>query len=775
MSIFKKNNKQIEEDRVPTTVEEAIPVLGVCGDGIFLVGKNLWSKTFSFTDINYAVASHEDKEKMFLGYSEILNSLDSGATAKITINNRRIQKSKFKKTNMLPLMGDSLDRYRNEYNSVLERNANLSTGVVQDKYFTVTVEKRSYEESKAYFNRVGEELKVLFTKLGSQFEEVSEEDKIRMLYDFFHRGNEDDFIYNRFLNAKRGHDFKIALAPQSMEFRSDFFKIDGRYGRVLYLKDYANFIKDSFIAELTEIDRCLMLSIDASPIPMDKAVRQSEKKLLSVETNISNWQRKQNQNNNFSASIPYDMERQREESRDFLNDLVARDQRMIPSLITIVHTADTKEQLDADTESIMQCARKHLCALAILRWQQLEGLNTCLPYGGTKLGIRRTLTTESLAVFMPFCVQEICHKNGIYLGNNAISKNMIMVNHTELLNGNSFITGVSGSGKSMIAKQELTSMLLSDKNADIIVIDPEREYSKLTEAFGGETVVISATSKNNINALDVNRDYADGANPVTLKSEFILSLCEQAMNGSLTSKQKSIIDRCTSLVYRKYMLDGCTGEAPTLQDFGKILLEQSEPEAKDIALSIEIFTEGSLNVFAKQSNVNTRSRFICYDIHELGKQLMPIGMLVVLDSIINRITENRAKGRKTYIFIDEIYVLFRHEYSENFLFNMWKKVRKYNAYIVGITQNVEDLLISHTARTMLANSELVIMLNQAATDREQLAELMGISEQQMSYITNVEAGHGLAKIGGALVPFVNNFSKDTQLYRLMSTNPNERL
>ena len=775
MSIFKKNNRQIEEDRVPTTVEEAIPILGVCGDGIFLVGKNLWSKTFSFTDINYAVASHEDKEKMFLGYSEILNSLDSGATAKITINNRRIQKSKFEKTNMIPLRGDSLDRYRNEYNSVLERNANLSTGVVQDKYFTVTVEKRSYEEAKAYFNRVGEELKVLFAKLGSKFEEVSEEDKIRMLYDFFHRRNEDDFIYNRFLNAKRGHDFKIALAPQSMEFKNDFFKIDGRYGRVLYLKDYANFIKDSFIAELTEIDRCLMLSIDASPISMDKAVRQGENKLLSIETNISNWQRKQNQNNNFSASIPYDMERQREESRDFLNDLVARDQRMIPALITIVHTADTKEQLDADTESIMQCARKHLCALAILRWQQLEGLNTCLPYGGTKLCIRRTLTTESLAVFMPFRVQEICHKNGIYLGNNAISKNMIMVNHTELLNGNSFITGVSGSGKSMMAKQELTSLLLSDKNADIIVIDPEREYSKLTEVFEGETVVISATSKNNINALDVNRDYADGANPVTLKSEFILSLCEQAMNGSLNSKQKSIIDRCTSLVYRKYMLDGCTGEAPTLQDFRKILLEQSEPEAKDIALSIEIFTEGSLNVFAKQSNVNTRSRFICYDIHELGKQLMPIGMLVVLDSILNRITENRAKGRKTYIFIDEIYVLFRHEYSENFLFNMWKKVRKYNAYIVGITQNVEDLLISHTARTMLANSELVIMLNQAATDREQLAALMGISEQQMSYITNVEAGHGLAKIGGALVPFVNNFPKDTQLYRLMSTNPNERL
>ena len=584
---------------------------------------------------------------------------------------------------------------------------------------------------------------------------------------------EDDFRYDRFLNAKRGHDFKIALAPQSLEFRSDFFKMDGRYARVLYLKDYANFIKDSFIAELTDIDRSLMLSIDADPIPMDQAVRQGESKLLAVETNISNWQRKQNQNNNFSAAIPYDMERQREESREFLNDLVARDQRMIPALITLVHSADSKEQLDADTESILQCARKHLCSMSVLRWQQLEGLNTCLPYGGTKLNIRRTLTTESLAVFMPFHVQEVCHKNGLYIGNNAISKNMIMVNRGELLNGNSFITGVSGSGKSMMAKQELTSLLLSDKNADVIVIDPEREYTLLTEAFGGETVVVSATSNSHINAMAMSRDYADGANPITLKSEFILSLCEQVMNGGLGAKEKSIIDRCTAIVYRDYMLGGGVSEPPTLKDFREVLLQQSEVEAQDIALAIELFTDGSLNTFAKQTNVNTRSRFICYDIHELVKQLMPIGMLVVLDSILNRITENRAKGRKTYIFIDEIYLLFQHEYSANFLFTMWKKVRKYNAYILGITQNVEDLLQSHTARTMLANSELVIMLNQAATDREQLAELMGISDLQMSYITNVEAGHGLVKIGGALVPFVNNFPKDTQLYKLMTTKPGE--
>ncbi len=768
MSLFKQNKKTVEPDVIPTTVEQAIPIQNVFEDGIFLVGRNLYAKTFKFTDVNYATASKEDKEGMFFAYSEILNTFDAGAMTKITINNRRMNQAKFEQTNMLELMGDSLDKYRNEYNKILSGNANLSNGIIQDKYLTVTVEKKNIEEARAYFNRVCAEFTALFSKLGSHFEEVSTEEKLRVIFDFFHYGAEDDFHYDECLYEKRGYSFKDGVAPDSHEFRTDYFKMDGRYGRVMYLRDYANFIKDSFLSELTDIDRGLILSIDASPITTDAAIKLGENKLLSVETNITNWQRKQNTNNNFSAVIPYDMERQREESREFLNDLVARDQRMIPALITIVHTADTKEQLDADTESIRQCARKHLCSLNILRWQQMEGLNTVLPYGVPKLNIRRTLTTESLAVFMPFRVQEVCHNNGIYFANNAISKNLIMINRSELLNGNSFITGVSGSGKSMIAKQELINLYLSDKNADIIIIDPEREYGKIIDAFGGENVDISATSKNHINAMDINIDYADGQNPVTLKSEYMLSLCEQAVSN-LGPKQKSLIDRCTANLLNAYMRNNFEGKAPTLKDFYEELKAQPEPEAKDIALSLELFTSGSLDTFANETNVDTKNRLICYDIHDLGRALMPIGMLVVLDNILNRITANKAKGRKTYIFIDEIYLLFQHEYSANFLFTLWKRVRKYGAFITGITQNVEDLLQSHTARTMLANSELVVMLNQASTDREELASLMGISDLQMGYITNVEAGHGLVKIGAAMVPFVNKMPKDTRLYNLITT------
>lgn len=555
--------------------------------------------------------------------------------------------------------------------------------------------------------------------------------------------------------------------------RKDYFKMGNRYGRVLFLREYASYIKDSMVAELTDLNRNLMMSIDIVPVPTDEAVREAESRLLGVETNITNWQRKQNQNNNFSATVPYDMEQQKKEMKEFLDDLTTRDQRMMFAVLTMVHTADSKEQLDNDTEALLTTARKHLCQFAVLKYQQMDGLNTAMPFGTRKIDAFRTLTTESLAVFIPFRVQDIYHENGIYYGQNVISKNMIIADRRQLLNGNSFILGVSGGGKSFAAKGEIENIILSS-NADVIIIDPEREYSQLVKALGGEIINISATSPSHINAMDMNKEYGDGANPVILKSEFIMSLCEQLIGGTnLGAKQKSIIDRCTASVYRDYQQRGYTGTVPTLQDFRAELLKQDEPEAKEIALAIELFTHGSLNTFAKPTNVDTDNRLICYDILDLGKQLMPIGMLVVLDSILNRITQNRAKGKQTFIFIDEIYLLFQHEYSANFLFTLWKRVRKYGAYATGITQNVDDLLQSHTARTMLANSEFLIMLNQASTDRIELAKLLNISDLQLSYITNVDAGHGLIKVGSSLVPFANKFPKNTKLYKLMTTKPGE--
>ncbi len=766
-----------EKFTVPKSVQTVIPMKTVWEDGIFLVGRNKYAKTYKFEDINYAVASREDKEAMFLEYSELLNALDSGATTKITINNRRLNKADFEQTILIPMaqkegkaVDDGLDKYRKEYNKMLYNKATGANSIVQDKYMTVSVCKKNIEEARNYFARVGADLIGHFNRLGSKCTELDAAEKLRIIHDFFRTGEETAFYFDMAQNMRKGHDFKDFICPDTLEFEKDYFRLGDRYGRVVFLREYAAYIKDSMVAELCELNRNMMLSVDVVPVPTDEAVREVENRLLGVETNITNWQRKQNQNNNFSAVIPYDLEQQRKESKEFLDDLTTRDQRMMFAVLTMVHTAETKEQLDNDTEALLTTARKHLCQFAVLKYQQMDGLNTALPFGVRKIDALRTLTTESLAVFIPFRVQEIYHKDGIYYGQNVISKNMIIANRRHLLNGNSFILGVSGAGKSFTAKEEMTNIILTDPNADVIVIDPEREYSPLVKAMQGEVIHISATSESHINAMDMNSDYGDGANPVILKSEFILSLCEQLIGGtSLGAKQKSIIDRCTASVYRYFQQGNYMGTPPTLQDFREELLKQNEPEAQEIALAIELFTDGSLNTFAKHTNVDTHSRLICYDILDLGKQLQPIGMLVVLDSILNRITQNRAKGRNTFIFIDEIYLLFQHEYSANFLFTLWKRVRKYGAYCTGVTQNVDDLLQSHTARTMLANSEFIIMLNQASTDRIELAKLLNISDLQMSYITNVGAGQGLLKVGSSLVPFVNKFPRNTELYRLMTT------
>ena len=443
-------------------------------------------------------------------------------------------------------------------------------------------------------------------------------------------------------------------------------------------------------------------------------------------------------------------------------------------LVTLVHLADNKEQLDSDTETLYSTARKHLCQLSTLRWQQKDGLDTVLPYGLRKIQVLRTLTTESTAVLIPFRAQEIMQPNGLYYGQNAVSKNMIVADRRLLLNGNSFRLGVSGSGKSMSAKEEIVQIALSTED-DILILDPESEFGYLTEALGGEVIRISATSDTHINALDMDRAYGDERNPIVSKSEFVLSLFEQLIgDGMVTAKEKSILGRCTEQVYLPYIRNGYQGTPPTLQDFYRLLQMQPEPEAQGLALSSELFITGTLNTFARHTNVDTQARIIAYDIRELGEQLMPLGMLVTLDAIYNRVIQNWKKGRRTWIFCDEFYILFRYEYSANFFYKLWKRIRKYNGLVTGLTQNVDELLRSDTARLMLANSEFLVMLNQSATDRAELAKLLNISDNQLGYVTNVPAGCGLIRCAGNIVPFTNSFPKDTKLYKLMSTNPSEK-
>ena len=761
-----------ESFQIPRSVQDMIPIRRLWPDGVFQFGSK-YSKTLRFSDINYAIASKEDKTAMFLGYSELLNALDTGSTTKITINNKSLNRSNFERDILLPLRGDRLDGERTEYNTMLlGKVTDSSNSVVQERYITLSAHRKSLEEARTFFDRAVNDVTSRLSYLDSRCEELDDTERLRILHDFYRVGKETQFRLDLAECARTGRSFKDAICPDSMEFRKDHFVMGKQYGRVLFLKEYASYIKDSMINELTSLNRNLMLSIDIIPVPTDEAVREMQNRLLGVETNVTNWQRRQNSNNNFSAVVPYDLEQQRRETREMLDDLTTRDQRMLFAVVTLVHLADSREELDRDTETLQSIARKHLCQLTTLNWQQAEGLVTALPLGLRRIDALRTLTTEALAVLMPFRAQEIQDRGGVYYGQNVISKNLIMADRRQLLNGNGFVLGVSGSGKSFTAKREIVSLALSTED-DILVIDPESEYRPLVEGLGGQVINISATSPNHINAMDMEKGYGDGENPVVLKSEFLLSLCEQLIGaGKLSTKEKSIIDRCTAQVYQDYIRGGYQGKAPTLRDFHAELLRQPEAEAGDVALAIELFTEGSLNTFAKPTNVDTSARILCYDIRDLGKQLLPVGMLVVLDSIFNRIVRNRERKRNTWIYIDEIYLLFQHEYSANFLFTLWKRMRKYGACGTGISQNIEDLLQSHTARAMLANSEFLIMLNQAATDRMELARLLNISDNQLSYITNVDAGRGLIKCGSAIVPFMDHFPKN-RLYHLMTTKPSD--
>lgn len=768
-SLLTMQKQEREDFSVPKNVQQSIPIKRIWDDGIFLVGKNKYSFTYKFSDINYAVASKEDKEAMFLNYSELLNCFDSGATTKITIALRRINKKDFEKEILLPFKQDGLDIYRQEYNQMLLDKALGANGMKREIYLTVSVVKKDYEEAKNYFRRIGNEIVSHLAKLGSKCVELNAYEKLKLLHDFYRIGEETNYNLDIHEMMKRGHNFKDYICPDGFSFKSDYFEMGKKFGRVFFLKEYASFIKDSMIAELTDMNQNMMMSIDIIPIPTDEAVKEVENRLLGVETNITNWQRKQNANNNFSAVVPYDMEQQRKESKEFLDDLTTRDQRMMFANLTLVITADNKEQLEADTETILIVARKHLCQIVPLRYQQMNGLNTALPIGVRKINNLRTLTTESLAVLNPFRVQEILDKGGIYYGENAISHNLILVNKENLLNQSSFLLGVPGSGKSFSAKELITFLALSTED-DILICDPEGEYSELVKALGGEVISISASSRDHINAMDMTEGYGDGVNPVVDKSEFILSLFEQLDKKGLGPKEKSIIDRCTALVYDDY---NKTGKMPTLITLREKLLEQEEKEAHELALSLELFTSGSLNVFAHPTNVDTNSRIISYDIYKLGKQLKTMGLLVITDALINRVSENYRKGKRTHIFIDEIHVLFENEYSATFFNSAWRQFRKRNAYPTAITQNVEYLLSSVEASTMLSNSEFIVMLNQASSDRKRLAQLLNISDEQMSYITNSEAGCGLIRYGSSLVPFINRFPKNTRLYKLMTTKPGE--
>lgn len=756
--------------KIPRSVQQSIPIQCIYRDGIWQVNGK-YSQTWRFADINYSLASYEDQRDMFTSYCGVLNSLPTDAVTKITIYNRRLNSSDFQRSVLMQERGDTMDKYRREYNQVLIEKASASNNLIQDKYITVSVARKSADEARAFFHRVDADLSKNLGRLDSGAKALDAYERLRIFHDFFRPGEEQFYKFDLGETMRLGHSFKDCIAPDGMKFLADHFELGGKVGRVLFMRDYSSYIKDDMITSLADFPRPLVLSVDLLPVPTDEAVRDVQSQIMGIESDITRWQQRQNARNNFTAVVPYELEQQRAETKEFLDDLSTRDQRMVYANVTLLHMADSLEQLNADTETLLS---KSLCDFSILRYQQEDGLNTALPYGLRTITATRTLTTEAAASLMPFRVQEIQDTGGIYCGINAVSKNLLICNRKKLLNPHGFILGVSGSGKSFTMKEFITFIALAS-NDDIIIIDAEREYGDLVRALRGTVLEISPNSPHHINPLEITRGYGVGENPVAMKSELLMSICEQQMGeGQLGAFHKSIIDRCTASVYHEFIKSGGKARQPVLSDWRNEIKRQPEREAQELALASELFVEGSLNMFAHETNVDMESRIIAFDLYEMGDQLKPTALNVTMETIQNRVAANRLMGKYTWVFVDEVYLFFKYYYSAQFLYKAWKRFRKYGAALTAATQNVEECLRSETARLMFANSEFLVLLNQAATDRAELAKLLNISETQMSYVTGAEAGHGLLRIGGAIVPFANEFPRTGELYQLWNTTPTDK-
>lgn len=743
-------------------------------DGICEVEPELYSKTFKITDINYQIARREDQMDIFSKYCEVLNYCDPSLFIQISIINKRIDEDSFKNSMFLKTKNDELDTYRKEMNNMLtERALEGQNSVLRDKYITFSTRANNYSNAVQTLSRLETDLLSNFKSLGCDTKVLSGKERLELIHNTLRPHDKYNFEYDYLLESSL--TTKDFVCPDSFNFTpKSNFEFGDNIGQVLFLKDLPPDLSDKLISELSDIPIDMQITLHINSVEQDKALNLVKQKISFMEQQKIDEQKKALKSGYDTEMIPYELKYSLNEAEELLDDLQNKNQRMFRVTLLIYTFADNLELLNEKIYKIMAAARKNNCKLAQLDYLQEEALNSILPLGKNHIDIKRTLTTASTAIFVPFTTQELFQQSGMYYGLNALSRNLIFFNRKLLKNSNGFILGTPGSGKSFAAKREIINVLLSTDD-EILVIDPEREYAPLAEGFGGEIIHISAGSQAHINPLDITMDYSDSDDPLLLKSEFVLSLCELLIGGrnGLTSSQKTVLDRSCKLTYQKYFANPKKYPVPTLKDFYKVLKEQPESEAQSIALSLEIYIEGSLSVFAEPTNVDINKRFVVFDIRDLGKQLKTMGMLIVLDQIWNRITQNRAIGKRTWIYIDEIYLLFQNEYSANYLFELYKRARKWGAIPTGITQNVEDLLISDLARRMLSNSEFIMMLNQAAPDRLELANLLNISSQQLSYVTNSDEGEGLLFAGNSIIPFIDKFPTETKLYKMMTTKIEE--
>ena len=784
--LSRADRKQIEAaiaranrtDKKEKSAQDSIPYERMWPDGICRVADGHYTKTIQFQDINYQLSQNEDKTAIFEGWCDFLNYFDSSIKFELSFLNLAASKETFARAISIPLQGDDFDSIRVEYMTMLQNQlAKGNNGLIKTKYLTFGIDADSIKSAKPRLERIETDILNNFKRLGVAAETLDGKARLAQLHGIFHMDEQLPFRFEWDWLPSSGLSTKDFIAPSGFEFRTGKqFRMGKKYGAVSFVQILAPELNDRMLAEFLDMESNLVVSLHIQSVDQIKAIKTVKRKITDLDKSKIEEQKKAVRAGYDMDIIPSDLATYGAEAKKLLQDLQSRNERMFLVTFLVLNTADTPRQLDNNVFQASSIAQKYNCQLTRLDFQQEEGLMSCLPLGLNQIEIQRGLTTSSTAIFVPFTTQELFQngKEALYYGINALSSNLIMVDRKLLKNPNGLILGTPGSGKSFSAKREIANCFLLTTD-DVIICDPEAEYAPLVERLHGQVIKISPTSTNYINPMDLNLDYSDDESPLSLKSDFILSLCELIVGGKegLQPVQKTIIDRCVRLVYQDYLNDPRPENMPVLEDLYNLLRAQDEKEAQYIATALEIYVTGSLNVFNHQSNVDINNRIVCYDIKELGKQLKKIGMLVVQDQVWNRVTINRAAHKSTRYYIDEMHLLLKEEQTAAYTVEIWKRFRKWGGIPTGITQNVKDLLSSREVENIFENSDFVYMLNQAGGDRQILAKQLGISPHQLSYVTHSGEGEGLLFYGATILPFVDHFPKDTELYRIMTTKPQE--
>ena len=743
-------------------------------DGICRVTDSYYTKTIQYQDINYQLNQNEDKTAIFDGWCDFLNYFDSSVKFQLSFVNLSATKDSFARNISIATQGDDFDGIRTEYTEMLQTQlARGNNGLIKTKYLTFGVEAENLRAAKPRLDRVETDILNNFKRLGVAADPLNGAERLKLMHGMFHMDEQEPFRFSWDWLAPSGLSVKDFIAPSSFEFKTgSSFGIGKKMGCASFLQILAPELNDRMLADFLDMESSLVVTMHVQSVDQVKAIKTIKRKITDLQKMTIEEQKKAVRSGYDMDIIPSDLATYGTEAKKLLQDLQSRNERMFLLTFIVLNTADAKQQLDNNVFQASSIAQKYNCTLTKLDFRQEEGLMSSLPLGLNQVEIQRGLTTSSVAIFVPFTTQELFQsgREALYCGINALSNNLIMVDRKLLKNPNGLILGTPGSGKSFSAKREIANVFLVTDD-DIIICDPEAEYGPLVECLHGQVIKISPTSPHYINPMDLNLNYSDDENPLSLKSDFILSLCELIVGGKdgLQPVEKTIIDRCVRLVYRNFLNDPRPENMPVLEDLYNELRKQDEKEAAYIATALEIYVTGSLNVFNHKTNINIDNRIVSFDIKELGKQLKQIGMLIVQDAVWNRVTVNREAHKSTRYYIDEMHLLLREEQTAAYTVEIWKRFRKWGGIPTGITQNVKDLLSSREVENVFENSDYVYMLNQASGDRQILAKQLNISPHQLSYVTHSGEGEGLLFYGNVILPFVDRFPKDTELYRIMTT------